>query len=197
MPTLAETPAAQKPRALPRLILMTDEKRLPDPFPALSRLGPEDAVILRHYLSPERQELARDLLSDCRQRGLRLLIGADARLARQIGADGLHLPESMLRSKRATWRLWQRPGWLLTAAAHSPAALARAARSGVDAALLTPVFATASHTNAKPIGVTRFAIWTRAAGVPVYALGGITKDSFPRLIQAGAVGRAGISGLIT
>jgi len=175
---------------------MTDEKRLPDPFPALAALTAGDAVILRHYHAPGRAELAGDLLSACRMRGIRLLIGADARLARSIGADGLHLPEAMLRSELPVWRLWRRPGWLVTAAAHSPAALARAARAGVDAALLSPVFVTASHSGTTAIGVTRFAAWTGAANIAVYALGGVTRDRYRRLARAGALGWAGISGLM-
>jgi len=171
---------------------MTDEKRLPDPFPALAALRSNDAVILRHYHAPKRAEMAGDLLSACRKRGIRLLIGADARLARSIGADGLHLPEDALRSSPPLWRLWRRPGWLVTAAAHSPPALARAALAGADAALLSPVFATASHSGAAPIGVTRFAAWAESAKIPVYALGGVTRDGFRRLSRTGALGWAGI-----
>lgn len=194
MPTLAETAPPKNP---PRRILMTDEKRLADPFTALAALTAGDAVILRHYHAPGRAELAGNLLSACRGRGIRLLIGADARLARNIGADGLHLPEAMLRSALPLWRLWRRPGWLVTAAAHSPAALARAARGGVDAALLSPVFATASHSAAAPIGVTRFAAWAGAANIAVYALGGVTRNNYRRLARGGTLGWATTGGLLT
>jgi hypothetical protein len=70
---------------------------------------------------------------------------------------------------------------LLAVAAHSGPALARAARLGADAALLSPVFATASHLGAKPLGAVRFRALVRGSRVPVVALGGISADNVARL----------------
>jgi thiamine-phosphate pyrophosphorylase len=182
---------------LPRLILVTDETRLPDPAAAIRRLPPGAAVILRHYGAPDRPALARRLAALCRRRGVRLLIAGDWRLAAAVGADGVHLPEAMARRGPAAWG-WggpRRPGFFITAAAHSPAALWRAARAGADAALLSPVFATASHPGAAGIGVTRFATWCRRAPLPVYALGGIDRRTARRLAGAGAAGFAFLGAL--
>ncbi|MDP7344501.1 MAG: thiamine phosphate synthase [Alphaproteobacteria bacterium] len=88
------------------------------------------AVILRHYGAPGRQDLARELAVLCRRRRIRLLIGGDARLAYAVGADGLHLPEWQVRRGPGRWRRWRPPGWIVTAAAHSPASLFRAAGAG-------------------------------------------------------------------
>lgn len=85
---------------LPRLVLMTDERRLPDPSAAIEDLPPGAAVVLRHYDAPasERQALAHRLAATCRRRGLRLLVAADPELAISVGAAGVHLPEAMLKS---------------------------------------------------------------------------------------------------
>lgn len=96
----------------------------------------------------------------CRQRGLLLLVAADARLARAIGADGLHLPESLVAAPG--WQRFKRPGWLVTAAAHSGAAIARAFSHGADAVLVSPVFPTASHPGGPALGLLRFARLARA-----------------------------------
>ncbi|MFP6748838.1 MAG: thiamine phosphate synthase [Alphaproteobacteria bacterium] len=177
---------------LPGVILLTDEARLPDPLVAAAALPRGGAVILRHYDAPGRENLGRELMALCRQRGLALLIAGDWRLAWKLGAHGVHLPE---------WQLWRppavarKPGWLITAAAHSPSALVRAARLGVHGALLSPLFPTASHPGAPALGVVAFAAAVRQAPLPVYGLGGITATNARRLASTGAAGIAAISGL--
>ncbi len=184
---------APESRLLPPLILMTDADRLPDPTAAVVRLPRGSAVILRHYGASGREALARELVALCRGRHVRLLIAGDARLARAVGADGVHLPEAMARLGPGIWQRWRRPDWIVTAAAHSRAALFRAARAGADAALLSPVFWTASHPLAPALGPLRFAAWCRSSPLPVYALGGISALTARRLAAGGAVGFAGIS----
>jgi len=202
---LAEEARRLKPRrtarggTLPRLILMTDPERLPDPGQALAGLPHGSAVILRRYgenpqADAARRAQARQLLAACRRRGLLLLIAGDARLAATIGADGLHLSEHLVRWGSQRWRLWRRPKWIVTAAAHGPEALRHAVRIGADAALLSPVFPTASHPGAAALGPLRFAIMAGAVAIPVYALGGLTGASAQRLRAAEPVGFAGIGG---
>ncbi len=177
---------------LPALILMTDSERLPDPEAAVAALPRGSAVVLRHYGSPDREALAQDLAILCRRRGIRLLIGADARLAAAVGAGGLHLPEAIAQRGPGRWRRWRRPEWLVTAAAHSASALLGAARAGADAAILSPVYPTASHPGVVPLGPLRFAALCRESPLPVYALGGVTAADARRLILGGAAGLAGI-----
>lgn len=185
-----------KTKRLPALVLMTDAARLADPLPAAAALPRGSAVILRHYDHPDRAALARALARLCRRRGLMLLVAGDRRLAEAVGADGLHLSEPLVRRGRAQARRRHGKPWVMTAAAHSPAALWRARRGGADAALLGPIFATASHPGAAPLGVLRFAAWCRASPIAVYALGGIGLTEAPRLGASGAVGIAGIGGLV-
>lgn len=207
MASLAELARRLKPlgaprgggAALPRLILMTDAARLADPEAAVARLPRGAAVVLRHPDDGMRHRLATRLAGLCRARGVRLLIAGDPRLAARMSAGngdgGLHLPEAMLRHGGRRWRLLRRPGWLVTAAAHSPAAIRAAARAGADAALLSPVFATASHPDARPLGPLRFATLVRQSPLPVYALGGVSAATAARLTLSGAAGFAAIGGL--
>lgn len=196
-PREAPSRAIRATRPLPPLILMTDSRRLPDPLAAAADLPRGSAVILRHYDAPDRAGLARRLAGICRRRGILLLIAADWRLAVASGANGVHLPEGMARRGPCAWGAGapHRPGFLVTAAAHSPAAIARAARAGADAVLLSPVFATASHPGAETLGPLKFVRWCRAAALPVYALGGIDRETAPRLAGSGLAGIAGIGGL--
>jgi thiamine-phosphate pyrophosphorylase len=184
-------PAKECP-GLPPAILMTDSVRLPDPEPWIARLPRGAAVILRHYEAANRISLARRLAVACHQCQVRLLVAGDARIASASGADGLHLPEAMVTRESRNWRRWRRPDWLITAAAHSPRAIRRAAEAGVDAVLLSPVFATKSHPLSPTLGPLRFAALVAASPLPVYALGGVTKVTLARLAGSGACGFAGI-----
>ncbi|NQV81346.1 MAG: thiamine phosphate synthase, partial [Alphaproteobacteria bacterium] len=135
---------------LPPLILVTDEHRMPDPFPAIAGLRAGDAVLLRHYGAPDRRDLAYALAAACRAARLRLIVGGDVALAQTIGAHGVHFPEKFATRARLAWHA--RRGFLVTAAAHSWRALVAAHRLGADAVLLSPIFATASHPGAAGIG---------------------------------------------
>jgi thiamine-phosphate pyrophosphorylase len=182
-------------RSLPSLILMTDVQRLANPSATAALLPRGSAVILRHYGTPERTALGRALAVICRRRGLLLLVAGDRRLAAAIGAAGLHMPEGTLRQPRRAAARGNRR-WLITAAAHSPAAIRHAARSGANAVLLAPVFDTESHPRAKPLGSLLFARWCRESRLPVYALGGVSNETARRLRGSGAAGIAAIGALI-
>lgn len=193
--TLANLARRRKRGRLPALILVTDDRRLPDPAAALARLPAGAGILLRHYGAADRAGLARRLAAQARrQRQVLLVAGTDWRLAAAVGAAGLHLPENAARTLADPGlRLWLRRGHVLSVACHGPAALARAARLGADAALLSPVFATASHPGAPCLGATRFALWARAARLPVLALGGVNGRS--ALALRFAAGLAAIGGL--
>lgn len=182
-------------KPLPLRWLVTDAQRLPDLLPAIRRLQRGDGVLFRHYELPpdQRLALARQVAGLCRRCGLVLVVAGDARLARAVAADGLHLPQALIERAAMARRAGLR---LVTVAAHDAAAIARAARAGADAALISPVFATASHPGAAPLGVLRFAALVteaRRRGLPAYALGGITPARFAtRLRQLPLAGYAAI-----
>jgi thiamine-phosphate pyrophosphorylase len=90
-------------------------------------------------------------------------------LAAQLGAAGLHLPERRMR-EASHWRA-RFPDWIITSSAHSLRALMGAGM--LDAVFLSPVFATSSHNQARPLTPVRAAFIATQSPVPVYALGGI------------------------
>lgn len=153
-----------------RLILLTDSKRQPDPVALIKRLPAGSVVIMRDYDHADRFALASKLRRTCRSADCRFLVAGDARLARRVRADGLHLPEYMLGGTPADRRGFR----FVTAACHNKRALRRAAGAGVDLALVSPVFATASHPDAVPLGPCGLSRLISGAKVPVAALGGIT-----------------------
>lgn len=169
----------------PPLLVFTDPERTPDPVALARRLPRGTGLVYRAFGAPDRLEIARALVAVARRRGLVLLVGADAGLAARSGAAGLHLPERLAgRAPRL-----RKPGWLITAAAHSPRA---ARRSGIDAFVLSAVFPSASPSAGAPLGPLRFAARVRTASAPAYALGGIDDTTAGRLRMTGAAGLAGV-----
>lgn len=159
---------ARTGRPLPRAFFLTDPVRTPDHLAIVRRLPRGMGVIWRHYGEAKRYATGLALARLCRRRGLVLLVAADPALAARIGAHGVHWPESKLRGVRPRSRRM-----IETAAAHSRAAVAQAARLGVDAVLVSAVFPSRSPSAGPPMGALRFRQLVRAATIPVYALGGI------------------------
>ncbi len=172
---------------------MTDDVRMPDPVEVARTLPPHWGLIFRHYRSPNRRPLAHDLAAICRARGLVLLIAADWRLACEVDANGVHMPEGLARRKSISPLLNATRSRLLTTSAHGPPGMRLAASIKADGVFLSPVKRTASHTNIAPLGVLPFAAMARQSRVPVYALGGIEDQDALRLRALGAAGIAGIS----
>jgi thiamine-phosphate pyrophosphorylase len=112
-------------------------------------------------------------------------------LARAVKADGVHWPEALVPKIK-------RPGakGLITAAAHSSPALIRAAKAGVDLALVSPVFATASHPGAKYLGIMGFRRLARGAPMAVAALGGVNAQNARQLVHPRPAALAAIGAFI-
>jgi thiamine-phosphate pyrophosphorylase len=182
-------------RKLPAAWFLTDPARTPDPLAIVRRLPRGWGVIYRSYGAPDRQTIARALAGACHRRGLVFLVSADPALARAVHADGVHWPEA----QAPRWPRRPRRGWI-TQSAHSARSLARASRRGVDAALLSPVFASISPSAGPAKGLRRYFAMARLSRVPVLALGGVNADTAQRLASGNAphaAGWAAIEGVLS
>jgi len=178
---------------LPAVFFVTDPSRTPDPVAAVMGLPRGAGVIYRGFGRPEARQTAQALAKIARQRGLVLLIGADAGLAARVGADGVHLPERTLHKVRSIRQ--HHPNWLVTGAVHSSKALQTAGRLGLAAALLSSAFPSRSSSATGALGPVRIAGLTRSARLPVIALGGVNGRTAKRLVGTGVAGFAAVDGL--
>ena len=174
------------PSHLPPALFLTDPQRTPDPVSVVAALPDRTGVIYRHFGAADREDMAFQLAEACARRDLRFLIAADPDLALACDADGVHWPEARL----AEAAKWLGKFKLQTGSAHSPIAIRQAGIAGVDAVLISSVFASNSPSASAPLGVSRFKAWTRAAPVPVYALGGVNADNAQSI-----AGHAGIAAI--
>ncbi|GJL94116.1 MAG: thiamine phosphate synthase [Hyphococcus sp.] len=171
------------------LAFMTDQARAPHPEIIARAMPRGSAVILRDYKRPDKSALARRLRSITEKNGSLLLIGADARLAQEIGADGVHYP---------SWAAVKpdNKGAIITAACHKAEDLMRAKDAGANLAFLSPVFATGSHPGADALGAERFKALAAASPLPVIALGGVDETNASTLRGKNVIGLAAISAFL-
>lgn len=177
---------------LPPLLFFTDPERTPRPWETAARLPAGSGVVFRSFGAADARETGLRLREATRRRDGLLLVGLDPDLAEAVEADGVHLPERAL--DRAAALAGARPDWRITGAVHSARTLSGV--EGLDAAVLSPVFALGGPSADRPaLGVRAFADLARQAAVPVYALGGIDGAKARALIGSGACGLAGVSAI--
>ena len=181
------------PGRLPSLIALTDPERTKDAVGFAETLPQGCGLIYRHFGQADRAATAQALARVADDRQITLLVAADPELASACDADGVHWPARMASAARAWAR--QRGDLVMTVSAHNRAELARAGQLGADAALLSPVFSTRSHSQGNRLGPLRSMPLVTQAELPVYALGGITAQSARRLSHCGFSGMAAIDGL--
>jgi thiamine-phosphate pyrophosphorylase len=182
-------------KALPALLFFTDPARTPDPEAIARTLPKGAAIVFRAFGASDAEARGLRLKTIARQRGLKLLVGADAALAQALGADGVHLPERL--AHRARRLKAAHPGWIVTVAAHSTSAARRGLAAGADAVVVSAIFPSNSPSAGPAVGPMRLALLVRRAGGPVYALGGINNKTARLLKDTGLVGLAAVEGFRT
>jgi thiamine-phosphate pyrophosphorylase len=188
---LATSAFALSRRALPRAWFLTDPRRTPHPERIAARLPAGFGIIFRHFGAKDRYQTGARLARVSRRRRLVLLVSADPELAQAIRADGIHWPEARLRRVRP-----RKSRWIETASAHSRIGISAARRAGVDAVLVSAVYASASASAGRPMGPLRFRMLARAAGLPIFALGGIGPVGAARAMF-GSAGWAAIEAVVS
>lgn len=140
----------------------------------------------------KRLEQARRLAALAQGYGVPFIVNDDVEIALAVGANGAHVGREDAAVAAARGRL---PGRILGASCYDSIALARAAvAAGADYVAFGSVFPSPTKPGAvrAPLELFREAA---PLGVPLAAIGGITAENAPRLIEAGAQLLAVISDL--
>ncbi|HUD42154.1 MAG TPA: thiamine phosphate synthase [Dokdonella sp.] len=143
--------------------------------------------------SSRRLAEASALLGLCRTHGVPLIVNDDVLLAQAIGADGVHLGEDDADLAEARERLGAH-AIIGVSCYDSLDRAANLARQGASYLAFGAFFASPTKPGARhaSTGLLRAA---RSLGRPLVAIGGITPDNAPGLIDAGADFVAAISGV--
>jgi len=133
---------------------------------------------------------ARDVVELAHRYGARVLVNGDVALARNVGADGVHLParQFMALTEPPACAFW-------SASCHDARELARAAELHASFVVLSPVLPTASHPKSPGLGWQRFEELVRLYPLPVYALGGMQVELLDTAMRHGAHGVSLLRGI--
>lgn len=165
---------------VPPFLMLSDMRYLPNWRSILAQQPRSVGLVLRDYEHHARAELAAEMADFCARQSRYFAIAGNVRLATRLNT-AFHCPSYMVA--RPALRLG-RAGPHDTAAVHNMAELLGAARAGFSHVFISPVFATASHKHAKPLGALRAVPLLRAArqnGLCAYALGGMNMTQWRRL----------------
>jgi thiamine-phosphate pyrophosphorylase len=143
-------------------------------------------------------EMAFAIATVAHEAGARLIVNDRADIAKLAGADGVHIGQDDL-SPAAVRRVLG-DGAVVGLSTHTPVQIAAAVREPVSYLAIGPVFGTATKvTGYDAIGlgaVAMAAAAARGAGLPLVAIGGITLETAPSVLEAGATSVAVIGDLL-
>lgn len=197
----ADFPAANRPiiaaAQLPECYLITPTPEDADAF--LDQLDQALAEGIRlvqlrakGMAENEYKALARQVIARCHAQGARVLLNGEPAWVTELGADGVQLSSGRLRA------LAQRPlgkGLLVAASCHTEEELKLALKLDADFALLSPIKWTRSHPDTEPLGWEAMRRLVDEMPIPVYALGGVSRDDLDQAFAAGGQGIAAIRSL--
>jgi thiamine-phosphate pyrophosphorylase len=126
--------------------------------------------------------------------GAMLLINGNPELAREVGADGVHIGGTAMKVSDARGILGAEA--FVTIAAHSDQAVKLGARDGADGALVSSIFASPGKATGRGVDALRTARAVGGDAFLIYALGGVERGNAAECVLAGADGVAAIRALL-
>jgi 8-oxo-dGTP diphosphatase len=139
--------------------------------------------------------LAQQATQLCAQFDARLLLNTTPAIYHQIREQG-YKPAGLHLNGRLLNELKQRPlpaDEILSVSCHNLQDIAQASRLAADCLLYSPIKATHSHPEAKPLGWQAFADAVAASDICSYALGGMQLEDIDQARSCGGQGIAAIS----
>jgi thiamine-phosphate pyrophosphorylase len=114
-----------------------------------------------------------------------LIVNDDIALAREAGADGIHLGQGDAPSSEARDALGASA--VIGVSVGTPDEAREAERARADYVAASPVFATTTKLDAGPgVGLGGLRAIREATPLPVVAIGGLTLERIPDVVAAGA-----------
>lgn len=169
-----------------------------DFFERIKRIGEDgeaEALILREKdLSEEEYfRMAEKVLEVCEKSGLECILHTWCRVADSLGCRKIHLPLDVLLSVEAEYlQKFEKVG----TSVHSVRQAVLAEKLGADYVTAGHVFETDCKKGIPGRGTGFVSKICREICIPVYGIGGITKDNAAEVIQAGAKGVCIMSGFM-
>lgn len=170
------------------IIFVTNRKLCQDDFfQRIEQLakGKPDAIMLREKdLSlQEYEKIARKTLEICKNYQVPLIINQNISIAAKLHLP-IHLSMSNLRTQQKLLKSFKQVG----ASVHSVAEAEEAAAMGASYIIAGHIFLTDCKKGIPPIGLPFLKEICNAVTIPVFAIGGITKERIKDVVETGATG---------
>lgn len=136
---------------------------------------------------------AREISALCKQYRVPFILNDNVALAAQCGADGVHLGQEDMDPAQARRILG--PDAIIGVSAHNVAEAKAAVAAGADYLGCGAMFATTTKTNVTALPKETLRAICAAVGVPVVAIGGISKQNLLSLARCGEAGVALVSAI--
>ena len=154
------------------------------------------AVILREKdLSEEEYtDLAEKVMEICNRNNVPCILHTFINAAVKLGADSIHLPLTLLREMSAEDKAKFR---IIGSSCHSAEDAIEAEKLGATYITAGHVFATDCKKGLPPRGLDFLKAVCESVDIPVYAIGGISREKMPQVLGTGAAGGCIMSGFMT
>ncbi|MBR5371709.1 MAG: thiamine phosphate synthase [Oscillospiraceae bacterium] len=129
----------------------------------------------------------------CAKYGVPLIINDDIEIAKQSGADGVHVGQKDMNAKEARRILGD--GMILGVSAATVEEAVQAEQDGADYLGCGAVFSTSTKLNTRAVDNARLSAVCAAVQIPVVAIGGITAENAVTLRGTGIAGTAVVSAI--
>ena len=151
----------------------------------------------KHASGGEFYDAALEVVRFARERGIRIIINDRVDVALASGAYGVHLGQDDLPPKEARRLLG--PDAIVGYSTHSFEQARKALQFPVDYLAIGPLFSTSTKDKPDPtVGLDGLsAVRSVTSGIPLVAIGGISRESATNVLQAGADSVAIISALVS
>jgi thiamine-phosphate pyrophosphorylase len=185
---------------LPRLYVILDAALLTVPETECAQRLAAAGVRLLQYRN--KQASARELFESSKRlscllvpQGVTFVVNDRADVAAAAEASGVHVGQEDLGAEEA--RLVVGAARFVGASTHNLEQFQRAAASSADYIAVGPIFATGTKSNPDPVVGTQFIRSVRPiTDKPIVAIGGITLERAPEIIESGADSVAVISDIL-
>lgn len=152
-------------------------------IPRIRNAGITRVILREKDLSQDEYlSLAEKVLSACETCGVELTIHAFPDVAEKLHVERLHMPLPLLREDLVSCFP------LLGTSVHSLEQLKKAESFGVNYVTFGHVFKTDCKKDLPPRGLSLLSDICRNTDLPVYAIGGISKENLSEVMDAGAFG---------
>jgi thiamine-phosphate pyrophosphorylase len=146
------------------------------------------------YPAREIERMGGELQAVAKPGAVPLIINDYAEVARNLGAEGLHLGQDDISISEA--RAIVGADCAIGKSTHSLDQAIRAFYEGADYIGFGPLFATPTKPDYPPIGLAEIEKVHDAVRIPIFCIGGIKLDNLPKVIEAGAQRVVIVSGLL-